>query len=116
MAAALGLWLFGLGYGVIASVLMELVPETKHILMILMLPLYLISGVIWPLVNVPLPYRDVLMLNPIAHGLEEVRMGFAPYYHAVPGVSLSYLYAIALISVFIGLLLYRRYSLRLVMQ
>jgi len=95
---------------------MALVPETKHILMIAMLPLYMISGTIWPLANIPAPYRDILMINPIAHGLEAVRIGFVPYYHAVPGVSLGYLYASALISIFIGLLLYQRYSLRLVMQ
>jgi capsular polysaccharide transport system permease protein len=114
--ASFGLWLFGLGYGLLASVLMELVPESEHVLKLIMLPLYLISGTIWPLASIPLPYRDVLMINPVAHGLEVVRMGFVPYYHAVPGVSLGYLYTIAVVSIFLGLLLYRRFALRLVMQ
>jgi capsular polysaccharide transport system permease protein len=116
MLASAGLWLFGLGYGLLASVLMELVPESEHILKILMLPLYLISGVIWPLASIPSPYRDMLMINPIAHGLEAVRIGFVPYYHAVPGVSQGYLYTFAVASVFLGLLLYRRLALRLVMR
>lgn len=114
--AVTGLWLFGVGYGLIASVLMELVPEAEHILKIAMMPLYLISGTIWPLASIPQPYRDMLMINPIAHGLEVVRMGFVPYYHAVPGVNLSYLYAWAIVSIFTGLALYRRFALRLVMQ
>lgn len=116
LAAVFGLWLLGLGYGLVASVLMELVPESEHILNILMLPLYLISGVIWPLASVPAAWRELLMLNPITHGLESVRQGFVPYYHAAPETSLSYLYGFAVVNVFFGLLLYRRFALRLVMQ
>jgi capsular polysaccharide transport system permease protein len=116
MSAACGLWLLGMGYGLIASVLMMLVPELKHVLNILMLPLYLISGVIMPLSRIPLPWRDLLMLNPIAHGLELVRQGFVLYYHVVPGTDLFYLHAFAVVCVFLGLLLYRRFALRLVMQ
>lgn len=116
MQAVFGLWLFGIGYGLIASVLMELVPEMEHVLKILMMPLYLISGVIWPLANVPAPYRDMLMINPIAHGLELARMGFFPNYHAVPGVSMPYLYAWGVVSVFLGLVLYRRFAIHLVMR
>ncbi len=116
MTAAAGLWLFGVGYGLVASVLMELVPESEHILNILMLPLYLISGTIWPISSIPSPYRDMLMINPIVHGLEAIRLGFVPYYHVVPGYSLGYLYSFAIVSIFLGLLLYRRFALRLVME
>ncbi len=113
---ALGLWLFGIGYGLVASVLMALVPETEHILKLLMMPLYLVSGVVWPLMSIPQPYRDVLMFNPVAHGLELVRQGFTSYYHAVPGVSVAYLYAWVVGSVFLGMVLYRRFSRQLVMK
>ncbi|MBE7527706.1 ABC transporter permease [Nitrosomonas sp.] len=116
LSAVFGLWLFGVGYGLVASVLMALVPEMEHILKILMLPLYLISGVIMPLVVIPQPYLDLLMLNPIAHGLELVRAGFFPYYHTVQGLSMEYLYAWAIVSLFLGLMLYRRFALQLVMK
>lgn len=116
LAAAFGLWLFGLGYGLIAAVLMELIPEAEHVLNILMLPLYLISGVIIPVATIPVPYRDLLMLNPIVHGLELVRLGFFPYYHSAPGLSVNYLYAWALVSLFVGLLLFRRFARHLVMR
>ncbi|HNQ05432.1 MAG TPA: ABC transporter permease [Thiobacillaceae bacterium] len=116
LVAAFGLWLFGLGYGLVASVLMELVPEMEHVLKIVMLPLYLISGVVWPLATVPQPWRDLLMINPIAHGLELVRMGFFSYYHAVPGVSMVYLLVWAVVALFLGLLLYRRFAVQLVMR
>ncbi|MCP3669850.1 MAG: ABC transporter permease [Gammaproteobacteria bacterium] len=110
------LWLYGLGYGLVASVLMELVPELEHVLQILMLPLYLISGVIVPISSIPYPYQDYMMINPIAHGLELVRQGFAPHYHTASGTSLGYILAFAMTHVFLGLLLYRRFALRLVMR
>ena len=111
-----GLWLLGLGYGLIASVLMRLIPETKHILQMLMMPLLLLSGVIMPIASLPPQYRDWLMLNPIAHGLEAARAAFFANYHATQGVSLGYLYLWAMCFVFLGLALYRAYETRLVMQ
>lgn len=116
MQAVFGLWLFGIGYGLVASVLMALVPEIEHVLKIVMLPLYLISGVIWPLASIPLPYRDILMINPIAHGLELARMGFFSYYHTVPGLSMPYLFAWGVVSIMLGLILYRRFAIQLVMR
>ena len=116
LVAIFGLWLFGVGYGLVASVLMALVPETEHILKIVMMPLYLISGVIMPISAVPQPYRDFLLINPLVHGLELVRQGFSTYYHMVPGVSMGYLYMWGIVSVFLGLVLYRRFALQLVMK
>ncbi|MDL2269837.1 ABC transporter permease [Desulfosarcina sp. OttesenSCG-928-A07] len=114
--ATFGLWLFGLGFGLITSVLIMLVQELEHIFKIVMLPLYLISGVIWPLASIPPKYRELLLINPVAHGLEAVRLGFSHAYHAVPELSLPYLYGAAVVFIFVGLLLHRAYALRLVMQ
>jgi capsular polysaccharide transport system permease protein len=116
IAAVGGLWLLGLGYGLVASVIMRLVPEMTHILQIFMMPLYLMSCVILPIAIIPPPYRDWLMYNPIAHGLEAGRMAFFANYHTVPGVSLSYLYLWALCLLCLGLALYRCFETRLVMQ
>jgi capsular polysaccharide transport system permease protein len=116
LEAFLGLWLVGMGFGLVASVAGELVPELGRVIQFVMMPLYIVSGVMLPLSAVPLPYRDWLLLNPVAHGLEAARLGFAPHYHAVPGLSISYLYGFALVSIFLGLALHRRFALRLVTQ
>lgn len=116
LLALAGLWLLGLGYGLVVSVLIILVRELEHIFKILMLPLYLISGVIFPLAVVPPKYLDWLMLNPVAHGLEMVRGGFHAGYHTVAGASLAYLYAWALCFICIGFVLHRVFALRLVMR
>lgn len=111
LEAFFALWLVGLGFGLLTSVVFELVAEMGQIIKLIMTPMYLISGVIFPLVSVPQPYREWLMFNPVAHGLEAARLGFAPYYHAVPELSLSYLYGFALVTIFFGLTLHRRFAL-----
>lgn len=116
LEAFFGLWLVGMGFGLVASVASELVPELGRLIKFVMMPLYMISGVIFPLSAVPQPYRDWLLLNPVAHGLEAARLGYAPYYHAVPELSVGYLYQFALVIIFLGLALHRRFALRLVTQ
>lgn len=109
-----GLWLVGLGFGLITSVATELVQEMGRIIGLIMTPLYFISGVIYPIAKIPPPYREWLLLNPLVHGLEAVRLGFAPYYHAIPELSVTYLYLFALVSIFLGLALQVRFANELV--
>ncbi len=115
-SAFAGLWLFGIGFGLITSVVKGLIPEFSWIIKFLMMPLYFLSGVILPIASIHNPYRDWLMLNPIAHGVEAARLGFAPYYHSAPELDLLYLWLSALIAIGFGLLLHRNFSMKLVMQ
>lgn len=114
LEAFAGLWLMGLGFGLMASVVIELVPELGKFLGLAMTPLYFLSGVIFPIANVPQPYRDWLLLNPVAHGVEAARLGVAPYYHAAPGLSMAYTYGFALLGIFLGLALHVRFATRLI--
>ncbi len=116
LEAFFGLWLAGMGFGLVVSVVTELVPELGLLINYVMTPLYLVSGVILPLSSVPQPYRDWLILNPVAHGVEAARLGFSPYYHVVPELNISYIYGFSLVSIFLGLALQRRFALRLVTQ
>lgn len=115
LAALTGLWLFGLGYGLVTSVCMRLVPDSGHIFQILMMPLYFLSGVIMPIASLPLPYRDWLLINPLVHGLELVRLGFFSTYHTLD-VRFGYLYAWVLAFLALGMALYRVLETRLVTQ
>lgn len=116
LEAFFGLWLVGLGFGLVTSVITELVPEAGKIIPLIMMPLYIVSGVILPLSTVPQPFRDWLLLNPVAQGLEAARLGFAPHYHVVAELSISYMYGFALVSIFLGMALHRRYASRLLTQ
>ena len=114
MVSLTGLWLLGLGWGLAVSVATELVPETGNLLNLLLMPLMLISGAIFPLSAIPYPWREWLMWNPVAHGIEGVRAGISSYYHHVPELSMNYLLGYTLVLVFLGLVLQRRFRSRLV--
>lgn len=116
LVAWTGMWLCGFGFGLLSSVATELTPEFGRLLTMLTRPLYLISGVIFPLAALPPVFREPLMWNPLAHGLELTRLGFAPYYHTVPGVSAGYLYLFALVMVLAGLALHLGLEKRMVAQ
>jgi len=109
-----GMWLVGLGFGLITSVGSALVPELGNMLGLMMTPLYFLSGVIFPLHSVPSPYLEWLMFNPIAHGVEAARIGLSPYYAPVPGVSVAYVFFFAIALLFLGLALHVRFATKLV--
>jgi capsular polysaccharide transport system permease protein len=117
IAAIFGLWLLGLGFGLVTSVVMRFVPEVDHIFKIFYLPLYYMSGALLPLtLYVPLPYQYIFAANPIVDGVEMMRVGYWPNYNALEGVSLGYVYAWALGLLLLGLMLYKRFSRKLVMR
>ena len=113
LVAYAGVLLCGLGLGLILSVVVELVPELGNIVGILFTPLYFLSGVIFPLSLIPSQYREWVFYNPFAHGIELLRDGFFPLYHAAPEANFAYLFGFALTSVFFGLALHVRFADRL---
>jgi capsular polysaccharide transport system permease protein len=108
-----GLWVLGMGYGLVLSVCVDLLPELGRIIRILSMPLYILSGVIFPIGYLAQPYRDWLLVNPIAHGLEEIRSAYADHYVAVPELDPAYMHVFALTLVFLGLALHARFADRL---
>lgn len=103
-------WITGFSWGVVEAVLSDIVPELSNVIDLASRPLFLISGVMFPLSLLPPVLRDGLMLNPLAHLLEQLRLGIASHYHAVPEANLAYPYACALVLLFTGLLLLRRFE------
>ncbi|WP_245587351.1 ABC transporter permease [Comamonas composti] len=113
MAAYAGTMLCGLGLGLMLSVAGHLISEVQQLVSFLLLPLYLLSGVIFPLSAIPVQYREWVFLNPFAHGIELLRSSFFPIYHAAPEANFGYLYGFALVSIFLGLALHVRFTERL---
>lgn len=105
-----GLWLFGASLGLLVAVGGVLIEETRQIFAMLMMPVYFISSVIFPISAVPPQYQKLLMFNPIIHGVEGMRAGYSRYYHAPEGLDLSYLYLSSAILLAIGLTLYTRFA------
>lgn len=116
VSAFLLLWFLGLGVGLLLSVPRELAAEVGDIVSMVTTPLYLLSGVIFPLAVIPQPYREWLLLNPVAHGIELARLGFASHYVAANGINWAYPVLFALGACFLGLALHRVYRHRLIAQ
>jgi capsular polysaccharide transport system permease protein len=108
------MWLTGVGMGLVFSVVSSLVSEIGKIVKMLSRPLYIASCVVWPSMMIPSIYRDWIMLNPFAHGVESMRMAFFDSYIVAPQTSLVYLAISGQIIVFFGLALHRRFAKRLI--
>ncbi|MGO3783121.1 MAG: ABC transporter permease [Vreelandella alkaliphila] len=113
MAAWLSLWCLGLGLGLVTSVAATLVPEVGRVIRMLSLPLLIISGVILPLNQLPHWLLEYLMLNPIPHGLETLRLGFFENYEVVHGTSMLYFWLVTLSLNALGLVMHLRFVDRL---
>jgi capsular polysaccharide transport system permease protein len=113
LASYVGVLLCALGLGLILSVAAQMISELGNVADMLFTPLYFLSGVIFPLTAIPPRYREWVFYNPFAHGLELLRNGFFPLYHAAPEANLTYLYLFALTSIFLGLALQVRFALQL---
>ena len=116
LAAVFGIWLLALGLGLTFAVPIKLIKESAIFLNFLFTPLYLLSGVIFPISSIPYPYKDWLLRNPVIHGVEAARIGFSSSYHAVAGLDLFYLYAWGVCLIFIGLVFQLRFAEKMIAQ
>lgn len=109
IAAWLSLWSLGLGAGLVTSVAATLVPEIGIVVRMISLPLLIVSGVILPLNSLPHWMLEYLMLNPIPHGLETLRLGFFENYEVVHGTSMVYMWLFTFTLISLGLLMHLRF-------
>lgn len=116
LAALCGFWLLGLGFGLIISVLDVVVPEIGILAGMTSFPLHILSGVLFNISIVPHPYYDWFLFNPLLHCLQAIRLGFSSQYQVIPEFSMSYIFEFALVLIFFGLVLHKRFVTRLVEQ
>lgn len=104
---------FSLSLGIVLAVIVNAVPETKTIIRMAFLPLYLMSGVIFPPTHLPAQWLPLLLWNPYLHIIELLRAAVFPYYQPVYGVSFAYVCIVTVIALFCALGLYRARRLKL---
>ncbi|MDN3526623.1 ABC transporter permease [Halomonas sabkhae] len=109
----IALWALGLGLGLIVSVAGSMVPEVGRIVRMINMPLLILSGVIFPLNNLPHWLLEYVMYNPIVHGLELLRVSFFDGYQVIHGTSGTYYGMWALSTLALGLLMQMRFRDRL---
>ena len=108
------LFIFMLAFGLIFMVIGDFSKEVGKFLSVGFLILYLLSGILYSIQIIPVQYREYLLWNPLIHIIELMRHAVAPAYELVSGISLSYFVIWIILSLFIGLLLYKRFERQMV--
>jgi capsular polysaccharide transport system permease protein len=106
--------LFAFAIGIILGSVVHALPDIAPIVRLMFLPLMILSGVIFPVRNIPQPYYDWLLWNPFLHLVDMFRQYSLFNYTPLPGVSLSYPALCALYALFIAAFVYRRRQYHLV--
>lgn len=76
IGALAGLSLLGFGMGIINAVIMEHFSSWQNIHALLSRPLFFISGVFFTVDSLPKTVQEIIIWNPILHGVEWLRYGF----------------------------------------
>lgn len=94
------------GVGCLFAAISPFFAEFRKLAPILTLPLLFLSGVFFNINQLPETAREILLFNPILHAIELSRVSlFRDYYS--PYVRLDYLIFSAMVSLFIGMALFR---------
>lgn len=101
------LLVLGIGLGLLFSVLVHNRPKVETVIGMLFMPLYLLSGVIFPLHTLSPDIREWLLWNPVLHLIDLARQHFIPNVQPLPGVNLAYPAQFALVVAALALALYR---------
>lgn len=112
----LSIWVLGIGTGLTFSALSTLIPEIGRVIHILSLPLLILSGAMIPLNFLPYNLQQLLLLNPIVHGIESLRLAFFSSYRSLDEISMLYLWGWALGLIALGLMLHLKFEARLKAQ
>jgi capsular polysaccharide transport system permease protein len=105
---------FGTGYGILVAVLTHERPRARSMVRMSNMPLYLASGVMFPVDFLPREYVDLLLWNPLLHLVELSRHAFIPDYTPVRGVGVLYPLMTMLVVTALGLMLYQAKRQRLI--
>lgn len=97
-----------LGLGTFNCYMFGAFPLWERVWSILNRPMFFLSGVFFVVDSLPRGFRDLIMLNPLAHVIAEVRAGLYPTYDA-RYISPLYVYAIGLVFLCLGMLLLYRH-------
>jgi capsular polysaccharide transport system permease protein len=110
IAAALAMWLAGLGLALVCSALSGVSGPGGNLVRTIRAPLYLFSAVMYPSYALPAHARELLLWNPFVHGVESFRLAFMQGYIVPQGLDLGYLARFAVVMIFFGLALHVRYQ------
>jgi capsular polysaccharide transport system permease protein len=101
------------GLGLLFAAIASMIPDAKSMIKIMFMPLYFISGILFPVTRFPDEWVKWMAINPVLHLVELSRVTAIDRYEPTKYLSIGYPVALALTTTVIGLMLYRlRYLAR----
>lgn len=98
---------FSFALGILFAIIADAAPELKVVLSLSFMPLYLLSGVIYPISRLPNELIGYLLWNPYLHIIDLIRESTFKYYRIQPGVSLIFAVKSTIVISFISYAFYR---------
>jgi capsular polysaccharide transport system permease protein len=95
------------GLGLLFAAIASLIPDARPVIHVMFMPLYLASGILFPVTRFPDEWVRWMAFNPVLHLVELSRVMSVEGYVPMKYLSLGYPVALALTTTIIGLMLYR---------
>lgn len=99
----------GIGIGTLNCFMASMSPLWWQAWSIINKPLFLLSGIIFMIDDIPAPYDKYLAYNPLVHVVGEMRRGFYPNYTG-EYIDPIYVYFVSAVTFAVGLLLLNRFN------
>jgi capsular polysaccharide transport system permease protein len=97
----------GFGLGLVFAALVSFVPDLATVIRVAFMPLYFVTGVLFPVSRFPKVVVDMLAWNPLLHMVEMCRWAGLQHYDPIPQTDIAYPATVMLFALCIGLALYR---------
>jgi capsular polysaccharide transport system permease protein len=108
LAAVLALTvMLAFGLGLVLAAVASLIPDARSVVSIMFMPLYFISGILFPVTRFPDEWMQRMAINPLLHLVELSRSMGVEGYEPFKYLSLAYPVTLAFTLTAVGLMLYR---------
>lgn len=96
------------GLGLVFAAVASLIPDARPVIHVMFMPLYFVSGILFPVTRFPDEWVRLMAINPIMHLAELSRGMGIDGYDPMKYTSIVYPVALALVATIVGLMLYRQ--------
>lgn len=105
---------FSFALGLMLCMVVDVFPDSKMFIRLLFFPIYILSGVLFPIWVLPADVLGWLLWNPFVHIIDELRLATFPYYPDHVDVNIFYPFKVSVFLLLIALGLYRIRRFKLV--
>lgn len=95
------------GLGLLFAAVASLVPDIRAVIHVMFMPLYFVSGILFPVTRFSDEWMRWMAINPVLHLVELSRAMGVDSYEPMKYLSITYPVGLALVATLIGLMLYR---------